>query len=60
MQDSKAQGQNPEVGTDLDNQIRFLEYMLQGYKEPTGQKMLSAIKGSLEKLKLIENKGEPM
>ncbi len=35
----------------MENQIRFVEFMLQGYKEPTGQKMLSAIKGSLEKLR---------
>ncbi len=41
---------------DLESQIRFVEFMLQGYKEPTGQRMLSAIKGSLEKLKgLKEN-----
>jgi hypothetical protein len=48
--------QTPEVNVDLESQIRFVEFMLQGYKEPTGQRMLSAIKGSLEKLKgLKEN-----
>lgn len=44
-------GKAPELKADLDNQIRFVEFMLQGYVEPTGQKMLNAIKNSLEKLK---------
>ena len=44
-------GKTPELKADLDNQIRFVEFMLQGYVEPTGQKMLNAIKNSLEKLK---------
>lgn len=44
-------GQPQEVNTDLDNQIRFIEYMLQGYQEPVGRRMLQAIKDSLEKLK---------
>lgn len=51
MQDSNMGGKAPEVNADLDNQIRFVEFMLQGYTEPTGQKMLNAIKNSLEKLK---------
>ena len=56
MQENKVGDQTPEVNVDLESQIRFVEFMLQGYKEPTGQRMLSAIKGSLEKLKgLKEN-----
>ena len=39
------------MNTDLDNQIRFLDYMLQGYQEPVGRRMLQAIKESLEKLR---------
>jgi archaellum component FlaC len=39
------------VNTDLDNQIRFVDYMLQGYQEPVGRKMLQAIRDSLERLK---------
>ena len=44
-------GQPQPVNTDLDNQILFVEFMLVGYKEPTGRAMLQAIKESLEKLK---------
>lgn len=47
-------GNPPEVNADLENQIRFVEFMLQGYREPTGQKMLNAIKNSLEKLREIQ------
>lgn len=44
-------GQPQAVNTELDNQIRFVEFMLQGYQEPVGRKMLQAIKESLESLK---------
>jgi hypothetical protein len=43
------------VNTDLESQIRFVEFMLQGYNEATGQKMLNAIKASLEKLKVLRD-----
>lgn len=56
MQENQMGGKAPEVNVDLENQIRFVEFMLQGYKEPTGQQMLSAIKGSLEKLKELREK----
>jgi len=51
MQENKMGGQPQEVNTDLDNQIRFVDYMLQGYQEPVGRKMLQAIRDSLERLK---------
>lgn len=56
MQENQMGGKAPEVNVDLENQIRFVEFMLQGYKEPTGQQMLSAIKGSLEKLKELKER----
>ena len=55
MQENKVGGQAPEVNLDLDSQIRFVEFMLMGYTEPTGQRMLSAIKASLEKLKALRD-----
>lgn len=39
------------MNTDLDNQIRFVDFMLQGYQEPVGRKMLQAIKESLESIR---------
>ena len=39
------------MSVDLESQIRFVEYMLQGYQEPTGQRMLLAIKDSLERFR---------
>ena len=51
MQENKMGGQPQEVNTDLENQIRFLEFMLQGYQEPVGRRMLQAIKESLEGLR---------
>jgi len=55
MQENKVGGQAPEVNLDLDSQIRFVEFMLMGYTKPTGQRMLSAIKASLEKLKALRD-----
>lgn len=51
MQENQMGGQPQAVNTDLDNQIRFVDFMLQGYQEPVGRKMLQAIKESLESLK---------
>jgi hypothetical protein len=39
------------LNTDLENQIRFIGFMLEGYQEPTGRAMLQAVKESLEKLR---------
>ncbi len=39
------------MNTDLENQIRFIVFMLEGYQEPTGRGMLQAVKESLEKLR---------
>lgn len=51
MQENKMGGQPQTVNTDLENQIRFIEFMLEGYQEPTGRAMLQAVKESLGKLR---------
>lgn len=56
MQEKSSGESVPKVNVELDNQIRFVDFMIQGYQEPTGQRMLQAIKASLEKLR--ENGGE--
>jgi hypothetical protein len=51
MQENKMGGQPQTLNTDLENQIRFIVFMLEGYQEPTGRGMLQAVKESLEKLR---------
>ena len=51
MQENKMGGQPQTLNTDLENQIRFIGFMLEGYQEPTGRAMLQAVKESLEKLR---------
>lgn len=55
-EEERKEAGKPEVTTGLDNQIRFVEFMLEGYREPTGQMMLTAIRESLEKLKEISGR----
>lgn len=43
-----------QVDTGIVNQILFVDYMLSGYSEPTGQRMLRAVRESLERLAAIE------
>lgn len=50
MQENQM-GPKPQVSTDLESQIAFVDFMMEGYLEPTGRSMLQAIRDSLNELK---------
>jgi hypothetical protein len=58
MPEKEMGDKSPELSADLDSQILFVEFMLQGYREETGQRMLNAIRNSLERLRESEKLGD--